>query len=142
VRAKFQIQSVTLFEFAVVLDLFAVCGDKFGPDGVSEDNTYARFIPSGKLNLTVSNPDLFGKFKPGQKFYLDFVTADAAPQTGIPQETSIDQGAPLPIPTSETVPEKSGESDDEGLTDEQKGHLKNLTGHAREQAILYFRSQK
>ena len=52
-----------------------VCGS-FGANGESEDNTYARYTPSGSLSLTVNNPDLFGKFKPGQKFYLDFTLAE------------------------------------------------------------------
>jgi len=59
------------------LSAYPVCGNNpFGPNGESEDNTFARFTPSGQLSLTVNNPDLFGKFKPGQKFYVDFVLAE------------------------------------------------------------------
>jgi len=50
-----------------------VCGNKpFGPNGESEDNTYARYSPSGELKLTITNPSLAGQIKPGQTFYLDF----------------------------------------------------------------------
>ena len=50
-----------------------VCGNKpFGPSGESEDNTFARYSPSGELKLTISNPDLIGQILPGQTFYLDF----------------------------------------------------------------------
>jgi hypothetical protein len=48
---------------------------KDGPypsDGSDEDNSYARFSPSGMLSLTVANPALIGKFAQGDKFYLDF----------------------------------------------------------------------
>lgn len=48
----------------------------YGPNGESEDNTFARFTPSGSLSLTINNPDLLGKIKPGQKFYVDFTLAD------------------------------------------------------------------
>lgn len=47
----------------------------FGPEGESEDNTFARYSPSGSLEITITNSNLHGKFKPGQKFYLDFTEA-------------------------------------------------------------------
>lgn len=54
-----------------------VCGNEpFGPEGESEDNTYARYTPSGEVCLDITNPALFGKFKEGQKFYADFTPAD------------------------------------------------------------------
>jgi hypothetical protein len=54
----------------------AVCSDGFGPNGESEDNTFARFTPQGETTLTITNPDLTGKIKPGQRFYLDFTPAE------------------------------------------------------------------
>lgn len=45
-------------------------------DGSDEDNTYAKFSPSGSLSLTVANPALVGKFAEGEKYYLDFTKAD------------------------------------------------------------------
>lgn len=45
-------------------------------DGTDEDNTYARWSPSGQLSLTIANPNLWGKFKYGQKFYVDFKEAE------------------------------------------------------------------
>lgn len=69
-----QVQKVTQpYEGAETLELTAVCGSAaFGANGESEDNTFARYTPSAALTLTLNNPDLLGKFKPGQKFYLDF----------------------------------------------------------------------
>jgi len=50
-----------------------VCGNKpFGPNGESEDNTFARYSPSGELKLMITNPDLSGKIKPQMTFYVDF----------------------------------------------------------------------
>lgn len=82
-RAKMQVSAAKRLVgtdgnvMAEELLLYPVCGKApFGPNGESEDNTFARFTPSGSLSLTVSNPDLFGKFKPGQKFYVDFTLAE------------------------------------------------------------------
>ncbi|WP_204367562.1 hypothetical protein [Janthinobacterium sp. HH01] len=46
------------------------------PDGSDEDNSFARWTPSAELTMTINNPDLLGKFKVGDKFYVDFTPAD------------------------------------------------------------------
>jgi hypothetical protein len=76
-RAKMQVQSVTKQgETQESISMSAVTGNKaYGPQGESEDNTYARYTPSGSLSLTINNPALVGKFSVGQKFYLDFTEA-------------------------------------------------------------------
>ena len=83
-RAKFQLGAVTQTIGAdgnvqnVQISGFPVTSNApFGPNGESEDNTYARYSPSGELKLTITNPELFGQFKPGQKFYLNFTEAEA-----------------------------------------------------------------
>lgn len=58
------------------LTLRAVCPDTFGPKGESEDSTFSRFTPQADMTMTVNNPNLVGKIKPGQKFYLDFTLAE------------------------------------------------------------------
>lgn len=63
------------------LEFHAVQGSKVAAEGYpeggeDEDNTFARFSPSGQLTLTVANPDLVGTFKPGTKYYVDFAAAD------------------------------------------------------------------
>lgn len=76
-RAKMKVSSVKATEYGEVIEAAPVCGDTlFGANGDSEDNTFARFTPSGSLSLTVNNPDLLGKIKPGQKFYVDFTLAE------------------------------------------------------------------
>lgn len=76
-RAKFQINTVTMFQSGQEqLKMNAVAKSGAYPaDGSDEDNTYAKFSPAGELSLTIANPALLGKFKPGDKFYLDFTPA-------------------------------------------------------------------
>lgn len=74
-RAKMFVESITQRPDCETLKLHPVTTKPFGPNGESEDNTFARYSPSGELTLTITNPDLIGKFKPGQKFYLDFTEA-------------------------------------------------------------------
>jgi hypothetical protein len=49
--------------------------DRYPDDGSDENNTYAKFSPSGMLSLTVANPSLLGKFAEGEEYYLDFTKA-------------------------------------------------------------------
>jgi len=58
------------------LEFSAVAAKSYPADGSDEDNTYAKFSPSGVLSLTVANPTLIGKFDIGEKYYLDFTPAD------------------------------------------------------------------
>ena len=57
------------------LQFAAVTSKPFDANGASEDNDFARWSPSGSLSITVTNPNLIGKFKPGKKFYLNFTEA-------------------------------------------------------------------
>lgn len=80
-RAKMKVLSVEATEYGETIKAAPVTTPvagkpDYGPNGESEDNTFARFTPSGSLSLTVNNPDLIGKIKPGQKFYVDFTLAE------------------------------------------------------------------
>jgi hypothetical protein len=55
-----------------------VCASRYPEDGSDENNTYAKFSPSGMLSLTVANPALLGKFIEGEEYYLDFTKANNA----------------------------------------------------------------
>ena len=71
-RAKMTVAEVTKpYEGAENVKMHAVCGAT-GTNGESEDNTYARYTPCATLDLTIANPALLGKIKPGMTFYLDF----------------------------------------------------------------------
>lgn len=72
-RAKMQVQKVERFAGSDRILCNAVAAKAYPADGSDEDNTYAKFSPSGELTLTIANPALLGMIEPGQAFYLDFV---------------------------------------------------------------------
>jgi hypothetical protein len=75
-RAKLMVTAVVITQGQEEVKMSPVCGSApFGEKGESEDNTFARYTPCGALSLIISNPDLHGQFKPGQKFYADFTEA-------------------------------------------------------------------
>lgn len=79
-RAKMRVMAVTAaYEGAEIVKAFPVCG-QFDANGDSEDNTYARYTPSGSLELVINNPSLRGKIKEGQVFYIDFTLAGQGEQ--------------------------------------------------------------
>ena len=82
-RAKMQIQKIEKHAGyggslgADVLHMVAVAAkDGYPSDGKDENNTYARFSPSATLSLTIMNPDLIDKFKPGEFYYIDFTKVE------------------------------------------------------------------
>ena len=81
-RAKFQLNSIQQFGngkeiTGEKLSFSAVAKSGGYPtDGSDEDNTYAKFTPSASCEVHVANPALFGKFIPGQKYYVDFSLAE------------------------------------------------------------------
>jgi hypothetical protein len=76
-RAKMQVGKVERFPGMDRITCNAVARSGGYPaDGSDEDNTFAKFSPSGELTLSIANPALLGKIEPGQKFYLDFTPAD------------------------------------------------------------------
>ena len=77
VRAKFQVTKVERFPTVENVHFIAIPKPTAYPaDGSDEDNTYAKFSPSAKCEITIANPALFGKLNPGEKFYVDFTPAD------------------------------------------------------------------
>ena len=60
-----------------VLSMHAVCRPNGYSDtgGLDEDNTFAMYSPGANLSINIANPALFGKFKVGDKFYVDFTPA-------------------------------------------------------------------
>lgn len=78
-RAKVHVIGVEKpYEGAEVLRFSpVVSGEQFGPNGESENNTYARYTPSGSIELHVTNPNLHGQFEAGQEYYVDFTPAQS-----------------------------------------------------------------
>jgi hypothetical protein len=76
--AKFYVTEVTKpYEGAEQINMSAVSDKPFDAEGKSDDNTFARWSPMGSFSITNQNPNLFGKFAPGQKYYLNFTRADS-----------------------------------------------------------------
>ena len=57
------------------LTMHAVCKSSYA-DPLDEDNTFAMYSPGASLTINVANPALWGKFKHGDKFYVDFTAAE------------------------------------------------------------------
>jgi len=59
------------------LNMHAVCRAQGYSDtgGLDEDNTFAMYTPGATLAINIANPALFGQFKVGDKFYVDFTPA-------------------------------------------------------------------
>jgi len=77
-RAKMKITAVdTQYEGQENITFHAVTPNEAYPaDGTDENNTYARWTPCAVLNITIQNPNLFGKLKVDCEYYLDFTKAD------------------------------------------------------------------
>lgn len=73
-RAKVRCNQVTDYGSNNQQVLFNPVSKKeaYPADGTDEDNTFAKWSPSGEFKLTITNPALYGKIKPGQHFYVDF----------------------------------------------------------------------
>ena len=82
-RAKVQIDNVVLEISQERVTFNAVGASNYPAGGSDEDNTYARFTPSAKFEITIANPALLGQFKPGERYFVDFtpVPAEAAAST-------------------------------------------------------------
>lgn len=75
-RAKMAVGAVIPGNGYEVLHFNAVAKSGGYPeDGADENNSFAKWSPSAHLQIHVANPDLFGKFKPGDTFYVDFTPA-------------------------------------------------------------------
>lgn len=80
-RAKLQVGMVQQHKDAdgkvtqETLYMHAVCGN-FDKEGFDEDNSFARYSPGAYLNINIANAALFGEFKHGDKFYVDFTPAE------------------------------------------------------------------
>jgi hypothetical protein len=73
-RAKVVCREVKVFEGSENVTFRPVCKQD-GPypaDGLDENNTFAKYSPSGEFSLLIANPALLGVYKPGQAFYVDF----------------------------------------------------------------------
>ena len=57
------------------LTMHAVGASNYPEDGSDEENTYAKFSPGAQLSINIANPALWGQFKVGDRYYVDFTPA-------------------------------------------------------------------
>lgn len=75
--AKFRVtKTEKVAENCETLEMSAVTSKPFDPDGKSDDNDFARWTPCGNLTMSITNPNLIGKLKVGEAFYLNFTPAE------------------------------------------------------------------
>lgn len=70
-RAKFQVFSVRKLVGAEELELHAV----YGKDG-SDNASWSKFTPAGKLTMTITNEDAWGVFMAGAEVFIDITAAE------------------------------------------------------------------
>ncbi len=76
VRAKFQCQSINHImthspgEQTAILTFAPVYGNG------KENESWSKYTPQGKLEMTVTNPAAVAAFEVGKSYYLDFTPAD------------------------------------------------------------------
>ena len=75
-RAKMRVAIVDLVGARENIVAFPVSAGHYGEDGLDENNTYARWTPCGRLELTIENPSLVGKIAVGDTFYVDFIPCE------------------------------------------------------------------
>ena len=71
-RAKFHVEAVTKHAGGnESVKLMAV-----HDHASAEHKSFALATPLGELTMRISNPELYGCFEPGSRFYLDFTKAE------------------------------------------------------------------
>jgi hypothetical protein len=55
------------------IELRAVSKDAYDDTGTDENNTFAKWTPSARFSLTITNTQLIGKFNIGDEYYIDFI---------------------------------------------------------------------
>ena len=85
-RAKYYVTKIEdtmngAFKVGEHLIMAAVCAKSYDPDGfnseegLTEDQAFTKWSPSGNFDIWMTNPNLYGRFKVGAKYYLDFTEA-------------------------------------------------------------------
>ena len=77
-RAKVRVGSVVQFTnindevSSENITFYGVSKPRYDDDGLDDDNTYAKFSPTLRIDITIQNPNLFGKYEIDQQYYIDF----------------------------------------------------------------------
>lgn len=71
VRCKFKVTAVIDVDYGCSKQHEVKMSAVYGTDG--EDKSFASATPYGNLDFHVTNPEVIGRFKPGDEFYLDLI---------------------------------------------------------------------
>lgn len=73
IRAKFRVSSITTYAgfTGKQIKLNAVYDD-----GIPENARFAKYTPSGQIEITIDNPPASDQFVNGQEFYVDFIPVE------------------------------------------------------------------
>lgn len=71
-RAKFKVDFITDYGTFKKVELSAV----YSQNRAKEDNQFSNATPSGKMEMTITNPDANNFLKPGVKYILTFEEAE------------------------------------------------------------------
>lgn len=66
-RAKLTIESINKTQYSEQIKYRAIYTNN------KEDNSYSDATPCAEASFTITNKELWGKFNPGDQFYVDFV---------------------------------------------------------------------
>lgn len=69
VKAKFAVTGVNRLQGSEIVTAIPVTS------GSEENKSFSKFTPSGKLEMYITNENLFGWFQPGEELYLDITKA-------------------------------------------------------------------
>ena len=72
-RAKLTCMEVTPVNEYGQQVTFSACYDTAN---VPEDNSFSKYTPSASFVMSVTNPDLYGKFEAGKAYYFDITPCE------------------------------------------------------------------
>jgi hypothetical protein len=70
IKAKFVVQSIQDFGNFKIVDMSPVM------TGSEENKSFSTYTPSGKISLTITNPEAFNQFEPTKEYYITFEKAE------------------------------------------------------------------
>lgn len=77
VRAKFWVMDIKHHETGNPNDICAsITMEPVYNNGDPANASWSKYTPSGKLEMTVTNPDAIDRFEKGKPYYVDFTPAE------------------------------------------------------------------
>ena len=74
-RCKFSVEKITPSQYNPEEEVISLSAS-YDPDD-PEDTKFSKYTPWGSMEFGLSNPNLVGTFKLGDKFYVDLIRVEA-----------------------------------------------------------------